>query len=271
MSGLGWESIVLKFVANLSIMYTEIELLSRFSAASQDGFDGVEFQFPFAHSADELALAARNADSQTVVFNFPAGDMDHGDRGIAIFPERLDECRAAIEDTLIYADTLNCPRLHLMSGVLAAETQRATATQTYIDNLRYAADRFAEQEGIILVEPLNPFTVPGYLVGTLEQAFSIIQQTDRPNVRLQFDFYHCQMTQGRVEESFEKYLDVIDHVQIAGVPGRHEPTACELDYNHIFNRIEALGYSGFVGCEYHPSSTASEGIGWLHDYRTARK
>ena len=261
---------MLKFVANLSTMYTELGLLARFSAATRDGFEGVEFQFPYTHSAADIALSARNAGSQTVIFNCPAGDMDLGDRGIAIFPERLEDCRAAIEDALIYADTLNCPLLHLMSGVLTAENQRATATQTYIDNLRYAADRFAGQGGIILVEPLNAITVPGYLVSTLEQAFSIIQQVERPNVRLQFDFYHCQMTQGRVEESFEKYLELIDHVQIAGVPGRHEPVACELDYNHIFDHIDALGFSGFVGCEYQPRTTASEGIGWLHDYRAAR-
>ena len=251
-----------KLSANISPLYPETAFLGRFSAAAQDGFNAVEFQFAFGHAPEELLSAVQSACVEVVVLNCPAGDMEAGERGIAIFEERINECREAIDRAVLYARTLACKRIHLMAGILADEQRQAPGT-VFRDNLRYAAECFNRPGEVVLVEALNNVDVPHYFVSNLAQAASIIESVDYSNVRLQFDFYHCQMTHGRLTENFDRYFPLVGHVQAAGVPGRHELNVGEINYQFIFDHIDAAGYAGYVGCEYHPMSTTREGIGSL--------
>ena len=180
-----------KLCANISTLYSEMSFLQRFSAAAEDGFDAVEFQFAYEHTSAELVAAAKSASVKVVLLNCPAGDLEAGERGTAIFEERIKACRQGIDEGIAYARALDCKNIHLMAGILADENRQA-AEATFKNNLRYAADRFNRSDEVVLVEALNTIDTPGYFVSTLAQATDIIDSTGYLNVRLQFDFYHCQ-------------------------------------------------------------------------------
>ena len=258
-----------KLSANISTLYPEMGFLQRFSAAAQDGFDAVEFQFAYEYTAAELVAAAKAASVKVVLLNCPAGDVEAGERGTAVFEERIETCRQGIDKGIAYARALDCKNIHLMAGILADEN-RQVAEATFKDNLRYAADRFDRSDEVVLVEALNTIDTPGYFVSNLAQAADIIDSTGYANVRLQFDFYHCQMTQGRLAETFDLYLRLIEHIQVAGVPGRHELDCGEVNYDFLFNHIDASRYPGYVGCEYHPLVTTSKGLGSLKPWLSSR-
>jgi len=258
-----------KFSANISTLYPEMDFLQRFSAAAEDGFDAVEFQFAYEYTPAELVTAAQAASVRIVLLNCPAGDVEAGDRGTAIFEERIEVCRQGIDKGIAYARALDCKNIHLMAGILVDEN-RQMAQATFKDNLRYAAGRFNHSDEVVLVEALNTIDTPGYFVSNLAQAADIIDSTGYANVRLQFDFYHCQMTQGRLAETFDLYLRLIEHVQVAGVPGRHELDCGEVNYDFLFKHIDASRYPGYVGCEYHPLMMTSKGLGSLKPWLRSR-
>ena len=258
-----------KLSANISTLYPEMDFLRRFSAAAEDGFDAVEFQFAYEYPAAQLMAAAKAASVKVVLLNCPAGDIEAGERGTAIFEDRIESCRRNIEEGIAYARALDCKNIHLMAGILA-DANRQTATAIFNDNLRYAANRFNRADEAVLVEALNTIDTPGYFVSNLAQAADIIDSTGYSNVRLQFDFYHCQMTQGRLTEMFDRYLRLIKHVQVAGVPGRHELDCGEVNYKYVFDHIDASGYSGYVGCEYNPLAATSAGVGCLKPWLSSR-
>jgi len=256
-----------KFAANLSLMFNEVPFMDRFAAAARAGFDAVEFLFPYEHAADDIAAALRAHGLVNVLFNLPPGDWAAGERGTAAIPGREDEFRAGVDLALRYARTLGTPRLHVMSGVLPAGADRGACRAAYVANLGHAA-REAAREGVdVLIEPLNPRDVPGYLVSTQAEAHAIREAVGAANVKVQMDLYHCQIVEGDVATRLRRYLPHVGHIQIAGVPDRHEPDTGELNYPYLFRLLDELGYPGWVGCEYRPANGTLAGLGWLDAWR----
>jgi hydroxypyruvate isomerase len=253
-----------KLAANLSMLFTEVDFMDRFQAASAAGFDAVEYLFPYAFSAQDIRAQLQKHGLVQALFNAPPGDWAAGERGIACIPGREEEFRAGIATALEYAKVLGNTRLHVMAGLMPDNIDQALATETYVSNLRYAAQQVKEAGLTILVEPINDIDMPGYFVNYQEDGAALIDEIDEPNVRLQFDFYHCQMMQGNVLSTFRKLRAYVDHVQIAGVPKRHEPDVGELNYRYLLAELDKDGYAGFVGCEYKPLAGTVDGLHWIN-------
>lgn len=252
-----------RFAANLSMLFSEHPFLDRFEAAAAAGFEAVEYLFPYDYDVTELKACLDRYGLSQALFNAPPGDWTAGERGIACLPGREQEFMAGIEQALGYATVLGNRHIHVMAGLLPADLAYDEAHVCYIDNLKRAARRARQQAVTLLIEPINYVDMPGYFISLQEDAVDLIDEIDEPNLRLQFDCYHCQVMQGNVVETFRSLLPYIGHVQIAGVPGRHEPDIGELHYPYIFEQFEACGYGGYIGCEYRPRTDTREGLGWL--------
>jgi hydroxypyruvate isomerase len=263
-----------RFAANLSMLYPEHAFLDRYAAAAEDGFQAVEFLFPYAHPASELAGRLADHGLQQVLFNAPPGDWEAGERGLACLPGRESEFRAGIALALDYAQTLGCPRVHVMAGLAPAGADRAALLGTYQANLAWAAGQAAAAGRQLLIEPINPRDIPGYFLNRQDEAHRIVQAIGAPQLQVQMDLYHCQIVEGDVAMKIRQYLPSgrVGHLQIAGVPMRHEPDLGELNHGYLFDVIDevaaACGWQGWVGCEYRPARGAvargtSDGLGWL--------
>ena len=257
-----------RFAANLSMMYQEVGFLDRFAAAAKDGFRAVEFMFPYAHPAAEVAARLRSAGLENVLFNLPPGDFERGERGLAALPGREAEFAASIGTALEYAEALGCPRLHVMAGIPGAGADRERCRATYVSNLRLAASRAAAAGRDVLIEPINTRDIPGYFLNRQDDAQAIRAEVGAPNLKVQFDLYHCQIVEGDLAVKLKRDLAHIGHVQIAGVPERHEPDRGEVNYPFLFAHLDAIGYAGWIGCEYRPRAGTSAGRGWIRPYLT---
>ncbi len=254
-----------KFAANLSMMYTEHAFADRFAAAAADGFDAVECMFPYALSAVELAAQLQRHGLRQVLFNLPPGDWDAGERGIAALPGREAEFTASLDIALRYAQASGCHLLHVMAGLVAANASPADRDAmhcTYVANLRRAARAAALQHVTLLIEPINTRDMPGYFLYYQQQAHDIVAEVNEPNLRVQMDLYHCQIMEGDLATRLRRHLAGVGHIQIAGVPGRHEPDVGEINYPYLFDLLDELGYAGHIGCEYRPRADTSAGLGW---------
>jgi len=267
-----------RFAANLSMLYNEHAFLDRFAAAAADGFRAVEYLFPYAHPAAELAARLRDHGLQQVLFNAPPGDFDAGERGIACLPGREAEFRSGFAQALAYAEALACPRIHVMAGLAPAGADRAALQATYEANLAWAAGQAAAAGRDVLIEPINTRDIPGFFLNRQDEAHRVVQAIGAPNLKVQMDLYHCQIVEGDVAMKIRQYLPTgrVGHFQIAGVPQRHEPDLGELHHPYLFQVIDevaaACGWDGWVGCEYRPARGAvpggtSAGLGWLAPYR----
>jgi len=252
-----------RFAANLTMMYGEHAFPDRFEAAVRDGFRAVEFLFPYDQPMAELGARLRGAGLQQVLFNLPPGDWAAGERGLAALPGREAEFRQSLDLALRWAEALGCPRLHVMAGVVSPGSDRATMRATYVDNLRHAAQRAAAVGVALTIEPLNPRDMPGYFLTHQQQAHEVVAEVGEPTLGVQMDFYHCQIVEGDLLTRLRRHLPGVSHVQIAGVPDRHEPDQGEVNYTALLEELDRLGYDGFVGCEYRPRGATSAGLGWL--------
>jgi hydroxypyruvate isomerase len=255
-----------RFAANLSMMYPEHAFLDRFAAAAADGFEAVEFLFPYDFEPAEIASRLADNGLQQVLFNAPPGDFAGGERGIACLAERRDEFRRGIlEQALPYALALRCPRLHVMAGLMPAGIARAALREVYLENLAWAAREAASAGLDLLIEPINTRDMPGYLLNRQGEAHQIVEQIGAPNLKVQMDLYHCQIVEGDVAMKLRQYLPTgrVGHLQIAGVPDRHEPDQGELNYPYLFEQLDLLGWQGYIGCEYRPRAGTSAGLAWL--------
>ena len=275
-----------RFAANLSLLYTELPFLDRFEAAARDGFEAVEYLFPYAFDLAELLARLKANGLQQVLFNAPPGGTDApgidaawaaGARGTASVPGREAEFRAGVELALRYADALDCPRIHCMAGLLsesaAGADQESAARSVYVSNLRWAATEAAKSGRTILIEPINPRDMPRFFLNRQDDAHAVVQEVGAPNLQVQMDLYHCQIVEGDVAMKLRQYLPTgrVGHLQIAGVPERHEPDVGELNCAYLFEVIDEVaaqcGWQGWVGCEYRPRLGAepggtSRGLGW---------
>lgn len=261
-----------KFAANLSMLYQEHAFLDRFEAAAQDGFKAVEYLFPYAFAKQDIAARLKAHGLQQVLFNAPPGNWDAGERGLACLPGREDEFRVGMAQALDYAATLHCPRVHVMAGLLPTGATHESLYPTYIDNLRWAAQAAAQQGIDVLIEPINTRDIPGFYLNRQDVAHAVLADVGAPNLKVQMDLYHCQIVEGDLAMKLRKYLATgrVGHLQIAGVPQRHEPDLGEINHSYLFALLDELGYSGWIGCEYRPANAqpggTSAGLGWLKAY-----
>lgn len=255
------------FSANLSTLFTDLPFPDRFAAAAACGFGAVECQFPYAHPAEELAGLLRAHGQRMVLHNLPAGDWAAGERGIACHPDRCDEFRAGVAQAVAYATTLGVPRLNCLAGIPPAGVSEAVALDTLRANLRLASGELARHGLQLLVEPINRFDIPGFLLHRPAQAMAMIDELGLDNLFLQYDVYHAQRSEGELAASLQRWLPRIAHIQIADNPGRAEPGTGEIRYGFLFDWLERIGYTGHVGCEYFPRDKGPggtrAGLGWL--------
>ncbi|MBP2551121.1 hydroxypyruvate isomerase [Neorhizobium galegae] len=256
-----------KFAANLSMLYTEHSFIDRFAAAAADGFKAVEYVSPYEHAPEAIAAELARHELKQALFNLPAGDWAAGERGIACLPDRTAEFEASVDRAIAYANALGCRKVNCLAGIAPAGFDLSSLEDTLVGNLRYAAERLAEAGIALVFEPINTRDIPGYLLTTTDQAERIMDRVGHANLRIQYDFYHMQIMQGDLVAGFERLQDKIGHVQIADNPGRHEPGTGEINHDFIFKRLDALGYEGWVGCEYRPAAGTREGLGWMKAYQ----
>jgi hydroxypyruvate isomerase len=272
-----------RFAANLSFLYPELLFLDRFEAAARDGFKAVEYLFPYAWPAHELAARLQGNGLQQVLFNAPPAGADQaaavaawdtGQRGLLCLADRQDEFRFGVALALDYAGALHCPRIHVMAGLLPAGLAREALLAVVAANLDWACTQAAQQGVTLLIEPINLRDMPGYFLNRQDHAHEILDVVGTPNLQVQMDLYHCQVQEGDVASKLRSYLPTgrIGHIQIAGVPERQEPDVGELHYPYLFDVLDELGYSGWVGCEYRPQrgtrpGGTSSGLGWRSPFR----
>jgi hydroxypyruvate isomerase len=261
----------MKFAANLGFLFTReaSNLIDRISLAASSGFQGVEFGYPYDVDAEKLAGAIKAAGIEQVLLNSWPGNSEAGELGIAIDPARTSEFHETLELSVKYLKLLSCKRLHILAGktLPSSRISAADLKRTFIENVRYAAERL-EREGVMaLIEAINPRSVPGYWLNDPDQAEHIVRQVAHPNLRLQFDIFHAQIIKGDLTRRIQDSLSLIGHVQIAQVPNRDEPDSPgEIDYRYILQLLEQSGYNGWVGLEYRPRGATVAGLGWLKDW-----
>jgi len=259
-----------RFAANLSMLYPQHDFLARFGAAASDGFEAVEYLFPYDFTAAEIKLRLEDFGLTQALFNAPPGDWANGERGIASLPERESEFRSGFQKALEYAAVLGNDRIHVMAGLLPSEELRQKHHAVYLENLSHAAQEAAKVGITVLIEPINTRDMPGFFLNRQDQGQAVCKEVGADNLKVQFDFYHCQIVEGDVTSKLRRDFAGIGHIQIAGVPDRHEPNMGEVNYPWLFEEIDRLGYTGWVGCEYRPKGDTSEGLQWLRDWK-ARK
>jgi hydroxypyruvate isomerase len=255
-----------RFAANLSMMFTESPFLDRFSAARRAGFDAVEFLFPYAYPAAEIAARLDEHGLEQGLFNLPPGDWDNGERGTASLAGRDAEFDRSVETALEYAEALKCRTLHVMAGI-PPTGDRERAFDRYVASLQRAAPLAASAGVTLVLEPINARDMPGYLVSRTDDARRAIELVGAPNIGLQLDLYHRQIMEGDLARAIRDNTGITRHVQIAGPPERHEPDTGEVAFPYLFDVLDGTGYAGFVGCEYRPRGRTVDGLGWFGPYR----
>ncbi len=252
---------MIRLAANLSTLFTELPFLERFEAAAAAGFRWVECQFPYEAAPEQIRERIAASSLQWVLFNAPFGNA--GERGIASLPGREHEFDAGIELAARYAVAGDVSKVHVMAGLLPPGADRRRHLDTFVAAIGRAADRFADHGVTVMIEPINTrVDVPGYLLDGTALALECIARAGRPNIRLQYDAYHMQIMEGDLMRSIERLLPAIGHIQIADNPGRHEPGTGEIAFERLLAHIDALGYEGFVGCEYLPKAGTTQGLAW---------
>lgn len=250
----------MKFSVNLSTVFTEYPFLQRFEKAKEFGFSYVECQFPYDFDVEDIKGKLEEHSLSLVLINLPPGNWDKGERGLAADPNRQKDFLSSVEQGIFYAKALNVKNIHCMAGLAASGSE-----EIYIENVRMAARMLAEENLTLLIEPINDFDMPGYFLSDLHEAGKIIEKINEQNVKLQFDFYHIQRMHGNLLDNFKKYKNMIGHVQIADVPGRHEPGTGEIHFRNVLKRIVQEGYGGYIGLEYTPKGKSEESFQWLEE------
>ncbi len=252
------------FAANLSMLFNEVDFPDRFRLASEAGFRGVEYLFPYAWSPEALKQALDANGLTQVLFNMPPGDWDAGERGIACLPDRVTEFRAGVDEAIRYAGILECRQVNCLAGLLPAELSEDEAWGTLISNVEYAADRFGAAGITLCLEAINSrVDMPGFLLDTSARVMQVIESVEADNVRLQYDVYHMQIMEGDLIRTMECLLPWIAHIQVADNPGRNQPGTGEINFPLVFEALDRMGYQGWVGAEYRPAGTTSESLDWF--------
>ncbi len=255
-----------RFAANLTMLFTEHAFLDRFAAASNAGFRGVEYLFPYEYPVAQIAHRLQAAGLEQVLFNLPAGDWAAGERGIACLPDRVAEFRAGIATAIPYAEALGCSRVNALAGKCPSDLAPQDARRTFVSNLQYAAAELKRAGIALVIEAINTYDIPGFFLSRSDQAFQIIDEVGSDNLTLQYDIYHMQRMEGELAATLRAHIARIGHVQLADNPGRHEPGTGEIHYPFLFDCLDTAGYRGWVGAEYIPAAETAAGLGWAQSY-----
>ncbi|MGH8746303.1 MAG: 2-oxo-tetronate isomerase [Burkholderiales bacterium] len=255
-----------KLAANLSTLFPQLDFRQRFAAAAEAGFRAVEYQFPYAWSAHELAARAREAGVEVVLHNLPAGDLAKGERGIGCLPGRRDEFRAGVGRAIEYARVTGCTRLNCLAGLIPNGAPRAPYFDVLVDNVRFAADALRGAGLLLMLEACNRRNVPGFFIATSREALEVLDAAGVENAFLQYDIFHMQIMEGDIAASTERLLPRIGHIQLADVPQRHEPGTGEINFPFLLEHLDRIGYRGWIGCEYNPRGDTLEGLKWAKPY-----
>jgi len=258
----------MKFTANLSMLFTEYPLLMRFRMAAMEGFDKVEIQFPYSETIGDIAEQLNLNDQQLILINTPAGNWEAGERGIACHPDRIEEFRAGVHKAGEYASALGVKRVNVLAGIKPDHVSSDEATEVFSENLSFAGKYFAERDIAVMAEGINTYDIPGFFLNHSKQAFDLIERIGQPNLYYQYDVYHMQLMEGNLINTLTEHLDQIGHIQIADVPGRHEPGTGEINFPNLFKALEAMGYSGHISLEYLPAQGTQAGLDWLKPLTT---
>lgn len=259
----------LKFCANLSFMYQEVEnVLDRYSLASKSGFSAVECAFPYSDSLERVVQAKINSNVQIILINAPRGETN--ELGFAAISNMENRFLSSIDLAVCYAQALNCFKIHVMAGIVDQPTE--ANHEAYIKNLTNAA-RIFETKGIIgLIEPINKYSAPGYYLNSYERAIDVLNKINSPNLKLQLDIFHLQQIKGDLTNNIKSLLPYVGHIQLAQVPKRHEPNILgEINYNYIFQLLEELNYNEWIGLEYNPKDDTDKGLSWLRKLKKTDK
>ena len=251
-----------RFSANLGFLFSDRPEIERVAAAASCGFRAVEMHWPYQVPARDMREALAAHDLTMLGLNMPVGNVTAGDFGLAALPGRESEFQHALDQALSYGSAIQATAIHCLGGIVSPD-DLAAAERTFITNLQIAADRAGQAGMTILIEPMNHRDRPGYFLHHVEQAAAIIEQAGRHNIKLMFDCYHVQITQGDLITRLRTHLELIGHVQIAAVPSRAEPDEGEVNYRELFQTLDSLGYQGWIGAEYRPRGRTEDGLGWL--------
>jgi hydroxypyruvate isomerase len=252
-----------RFAANLSMLFTEWSFPERFTLAKASGFHFVEYLFPYAFPAGELAQRLAENGLEQVLFNLPCGDWAGGERGIAALPGRESEFRDGVGRALEYAAALGVTRLNCLAGKLPEGVSPEDAFETLFENAAFAADALAAAGRTLVVEAINHFDIPGFLLNRTEEVMALLDVVARPNAAMQYDVYHAQREEGELAATIAANLPRIGHVQIADNPGRHQPGTGEIRFPFLFSELDRLGYDGYVGLEYVPAPDTPASLAWV--------
>ena len=259
-----------RFAANLSMLFIEVPLLQRFERAARAGFKAVELQFPYEAPAAALREELDAHGLQMVLHNLPGGNWAAGDRGIACNPARIEEFRAGVATAITYATTLGVPQLNCLAGKAPDGVDEATLRRTFVENLRFAATALKEAGLRLLIEPINNYDVPGFWLNNTAKALAVLDEVGADNAFVQYDIYHAQRYEGELAATMQKHLARIGHIQLADNPGRNEPGTGEINYPFLFQHLDRIGYTGWIGAEYKPASTTEAGLNWMNVSPQAR-
>ena len=251
-----------KLAANLTMLFNEVPFMDRFEAAARAGFRGVEFLFPYAFHADQIADKLNAYQLDLVLHNLPAGNWEAGERGIACHPGRTGEFQEGVGEAIRYAKVLGVKQINCLAGIVPADAYPEQARATLVGNLKFAAGKLNEEGIRLLIEPINTFDIPGFCLSGTKQALGIIADTDSDNLFLQYDIYHMQRMEGELAATIKANLPMIKHIQLADNPGRFEPGTGEINYRYLLALLDEIGYDGWVGCEYKPKAGTALGLGW---------
>lgn len=252
-----------KLAANLTMLFNEVAFLDRFEAAARAGFRGVEFLFPYAFHADQIADRLNRFQLDLVLHNLPAGKWEAGERGIACHPDRVSEFQDGVGEAIKYAKVLGVRQLNCLVGIQPQNVKQDQAQETLVENLRFASQALGAEQIDLLVEPINTFDIPGFYLNRTAQALAIIDEVGSDNLYVQYDIYHAQRMEGELIATMTKQLSRIGHIQLADNPGRNEPGSGEINYDSVFAALDRIGYDGWIGCEYKPATTTEAGLHWL--------
>jgi len=252
-----------KFAANLTMLFTEVPLLERFSACREAGFNSCEVLFPYDYKVDDIKIQIDKNKLEMVLFNLPAGDWSSGDRGISNDPAKIDMFRQGVESALKWAKTLNVSRVNCLVGKRLSDIPLDVQSNTVKENLSFAADALAAEKIDLLIEFINHFDVPRFLLNTSKNVLDIIDEINKPNIYLQYDVYHAQREEGNLAGIMRENLKKIKHVQIADNPGRNQPGTGEINYKFLLHEFDRLGYDGYVSLEYIPKPDTWKSFEWF--------
>lgn len=252
---------MIRYAANISMLFKEVPFLGRFAKAAEAGFSAVEFWSPWEYDAVELLRAIQEAQVRVVQFNLPEGGLGEG--GFLSHPERKQHWRETLKEAIDLAARMKARQINAPAGIQLTDRTRAQQFACLEDNLSWAIPHLETSGLQLMLEALNAQENPGYLLTHSWDALELLRRVDSPWIRFQYDVYHMQRMEGNLVDTLRDHLDHIGHIQIADCPGRHQPGTGEINYAFLLDTLEELGYDGYVGLEYVPLGTTEESLAWL--------